>query len=174
MKLKEIKRSFLVSLKKNPTIISFSMLIISFLVFSLNLTDISNTTAKIQGVGMGLCEFVSMLLSLLCMICLLNAFPKRQKPNKFMVGIILFFSALIIFSDTLYIIRILSSSVKVTKQTMYINTAQIVMIVHIVLVALTAVAVILQPLFTKLIKKIDTSVDLEETHLDSIELADEE
>lgn len=171
---KEFVRKFLVTLKKNPSMIPFAMLMVSFLVFSLNLTDISNTTARIQGIGMGLCEFLSMLLSLLCMICLLNAFPKRQKPNYSMIAIILVFSIIIIASDIIYINRIINSAVKVTSSTLFIYTAQNVLTVHIVLVAITAVTVILEPLFAKLLKKINTSIELEETSVAEIELVDEE
>lgn len=173
-KIKETARKFIVTLKKNPSMIPFAMLIVSFLVFSLNLTDISNTTARIQGQGMGLCEFASMLFSLLSMICLLNAFPKRQKPNYAMLAIIFVFLALIIVSDITYIGRITSSEIKVTSNTRFILTAHNVMSVHIVLVAITAVTVALEPLFAKLLKKINTRVELEETTVENIELSDEE
>ena len=53
----EFFRKILVSLKRRPQMIPFLVLIISFLVYSLNLTHISDTTAKIQGVGMGLCQY---------------------------------------------------------------------------------------------------------------------
>ena len=51
---KEMVRNFLITLKKNPNMIPFAMLIISFLVYSLNLTYISNTTATIQNQDTGL------------------------------------------------------------------------------------------------------------------------
>lgn len=172
--IKEFVRKFLVYLKKNPNMIPFAMLIVSFLVFSLNLSDISNTTAKIQGNNMGLCEFVSMLLSILSMICLLNAFPKRKKPNYPMVAVALVFFALIIVADITYITRITNSTIKITKNTMFIITAQNVLTAHIVLVAITALTVVLEPVFAKLLKKINTSVELEETSIGNIELADEE
>ena len=172
--LKEFVRKLIVSLKKNPSVIPFAMLIISFLVFSLNLTAISNTTAKIQGIGMGLCEFCSMLFSILSMICLLNAFPKRQKPNLAMIFILFAFCGLIITTDIVYIMRINASAVKITKATAYITTAKKVMTSHIVCTALTAVTIALEPVFAKLLKKINTSVAIEETSVGEIELSDEE
>ena len=51
--LKEKVRKFFVALKKNPQSIPLVALVISFLQYSLNLTCISNTTAKIQGSNMG-------------------------------------------------------------------------------------------------------------------------
>ena len=45
---------------------------------------------------------------------------------------------------------------------------------HIALTAATVATVILEPLFAKLLKKINTSVELEETNVANIELAEEE
>ena len=50
----EALRKFIVSLKRKPQNIAMVALVVSFLVYSLNLTSVSNTTAKIQGAGMGL------------------------------------------------------------------------------------------------------------------------
>ena len=171
---KEFLRKLMVSLKKNPTIIPLGMLIVSFLVFSLNLTHISNTTARLQAPGMGLCEFISMLLSLLSMICLLNAFPKRQKANIPMVILSILFQVIIIVADAIYIGSIATSKTPITSSTMFIYTAHIIIVIHIVLTAITAATIILEPLFAKLLKKINTRVDLEETNVANIELADEE
>ena len=52
--IKEFFRKLLVALKRRPQIIPMIALGISFLVYSLNLMNISDTTAKIQGPGMGL------------------------------------------------------------------------------------------------------------------------
>ena len=77
--VKEFFRKQIVTLKRNPQNIPMAMLLISFVYYSLNLTNMSNTTAKIQGVGMGLCQFCIMLFSLLSIVCMLNAFPKRKE-----------------------------------------------------------------------------------------------
>ena len=50
----DVYRKFVVTLKRNPSIIPLVMLLVTFLLYSLNLTDVSNSTAKIQGKGMGL------------------------------------------------------------------------------------------------------------------------
>ena len=177
--LKEAGRKFIVTLKKNPNYIPLAMLVVSFLVYSLNLTYISNTTATVQGKGMGLCEFASMLGSILSMICVLNAFPKRKKPNYAMVALIIVMFAVIIVSDVTYFSRIaetiarLGNKIK-PKQLAEYQFTQGIVIAHIILVAITAVTVALEPLIAKLIKKINTTVDLEETNVGNIELADEE
>ena len=54
-RIKESVRRFLVSLKKNPQFIPLAGLCVAFLEYSLNLTEISNTTAKIQGLNINIC-----------------------------------------------------------------------------------------------------------------------
>ena len=164
----EIKRKALVSLKRNPQYIPLGILLIGFLVYSLNLTEISNTTAELQGQGMGICAFASMLFSMLSLLCLLNAFPRRQKPNIFMIVVMFVLFGCMIYADITYIDRIIYATtrpdhpIKITQATSYITTAKIVMIVHMVFIGITSVCVILEPLFAKLLKKINTSVDVED------------
>lgn len=176
--LKEAWRKFLVSLKKNPNMIPFVMLFVSFVVYSLNLTHVSNTTATLSLSGMGLCEFATMLFSILSMVCLLNAFPKRQKPNYPMIIIFSVLDAIIIFADVLYSTRIsqgIASRPNLLPDALaeYNQTKQMIT-VHIVLMAATFVLVMLEPTIAKLLKMINTSVALEETNIGNIELSDEE
>ena len=72
--LKESFRKLLVSLKRRPHMIALLVFGVAFLVYSLNLMNISDTTAKIQGKGMGLCGFATMLFSLLSL-------PLRKFPS---------------------------------------------------------------------------------------------
>ena len=178
--IKEIFRKFLVSLKRSPQNIPFASLIITFLVYSLNLTQISNTTAKIQGAQMGLCGFAAMLFSILSFICFLNAFPKRQKANIPMVVILYVMFAVVIVADLVYNSRILAAltraenPIKITDATMYIVKAQNIIMVHIALVGVTAVLTALLPLYSKLIRKIDTSVTVEDNgSLGMIDISEE-
>ena len=176
--IKEFVRKFLVTLKKNPSSIPFVMLIIAFLVFSLNLSYIAPTTNIIGKPGMGLCEFAAMLFSLLSMVCMLNAFPKRQKPNLPMVIILLVFAGIIIASDVIYASKILERFNEPTEikpeNLVNFQTAYQVVYIHSILMAVTAVTVILEPVFAKLLKKINTSVELEETNIGNIDLSDDE
>lgn len=178
---KEVIRKMLVSLKKNPQIIPLLALTISFLVLSLNLTDISNTTAKIYGKHMGLCAFISMLFSMLSYVCMFNAFPKRKKPVLPMILLLFVLYACVIGADVYYYNRIIAaltrevSPITITKSTAYILSAQNVMITHIVTVVITMLCVALEPVFAKLLKKINTSVDIEDNiGAGKIELSDEE
>ena len=85
--LKESFRKLLVSLKRRPHMIPLLVFALAFLVYSLNLMNISDTTAKIQGKGMGLCGFATMLFSLLSLLCFLNAFPHRKRVTRIVCGV---------------------------------------------------------------------------------------
>ena len=179
--VKESARKFMVTLKRNPQFIPLAMLLISFVVLSFNLTKISNTTATMNKLGMGLCAFISMLFSILSMVCMLNAFPKRQKPNKVMVGLMLAIFAIIIAADAFYCVRIYNGvyvdadAIKITVKNYFIVEAQTAMIVHIVTVALTAVTVVLEPLFAKLLKKVNTSIEIEDNgEMEQIDISGED
>lgn len=178
-KIKEFFRKLIVSLKRNPGIIPLLMLAVSFLFYSLNLTDVSDTTAKIQSRGMGLSEFCIMLFSLLVMLCTLNAFPIRKKPNWVMVGLAIVMIGLIIYCDTHYMNSILAASrraenpIVVTDATIYILRARNMLKTHRILMAVSAALVALEPLYSKLLKLINTSVEIEDnSSMGAIEIND--
>lgn len=178
--MKEMIRKFLVSLKKNPQVIPLLAHTVAFCIFSLNLTAISDTTAKIYGAHMGLCSFVTMLLSILAYVCLFSAYPKRQKPNWIMIAMILVMYAIIIFCDNFYADRIWAA-VKREESPIdanaypYIKTAYSLMSTHITSTIISAVLIVAEPIYAKLLKKINTSVEVEDNgNLGAIELSDEE
>ena len=179
--MKEMIRKFLVSLKKNPQVIPLLAHTVAFCIFSLNLTVISNTTAKIYGPHMGLCSFATMLFSILAYVCLFSAYPKRKKPNWIMIAMILVMYAIIIFCDNFYADRIWAavkrpeSPIIIDDTTMYINAAWKLMSTHITASVISAVLIVTEPLYAKLLKKINTSVEVEDNgNLGAIELSDEE
>ena len=165
--IRERVRKFLVALKKNPQSIPLVMLTASFLHYSLNLTDISNTTAKLQGRHMGLSAFITMLFLILSFVCMLNAFPKRQKPKLPMIIVMLVLYTAVILSDVYYLDRITYATtrpenpIKITMETIYIYDAYNTVTINIVLVAITIACVLLEPVFAKLLKKIKTSIEVE-------------
>lgn len=176
----ELKRKFMVSLKRNPQYIPLAALLVGFLIYSLNLTEISNTTAKLQGQGMGLCAFVSMLFSMLSLLCLLNAFPKRQKPNLLMILVMFVMFGCMFYADYTYIGRIVYATtrpdhpIKITEATSYITTAKIVMTLHMVFLGITAACTLLEPLFAALLKRVNTSVEVEDgAKIDSLDLTED-
>ncbi len=172
---KESWRKFIVSLKKRPHNIPLCMMAIAFVVYSFNLTKISNTTAVINRPMMGLCEFVIMLFSILAFVCFLNAFPKRQKPILPMVILLYVLQAIIIAADFMYLKRIQEGlkSIEITAARMFIPQAQSMLTVHIVLVIITVILIALIPVLGKLLNKIDTSVVLAENKDVNIELTDD-
>lgn len=167
-KLKDSIRKGIVSLKRNPSMIPMTVLMIAFLVFSLNLTDLSDTTAKIQGSGMGLSQFTVMLLSMLSMVCLMNAFPRRKKPNMPMIVVMFVMFAVMIFCDIHYREAIWAAVTRPTNpivldaNTAYISSAYNLLQTHLILVIVTAVLVVTLPVYTKWLKKINTSVAVED------------
>ncbi len=164
---KEFIRKFVVTLKRNPQYIALVALAAAFLVFSLNLTSISNTTAKINVSNMGQCEFAAMLFSILAFVCFLRSFPKRQKPNMIMLGLMFLMQGIIIFVDAVYLSRINEaltrevSPIVIKDDMTYITTTQNVLTTHIVLVIVCIALVALIPVYGKLLKQIDTSVNIE-------------
>ena len=177
--IKEFFRKKIVSLKRNPSIIPLVMLFISFLFYSFNLTDVSNTTAKVQGIGMGLSQFCIMLFSLLSLVCMLNAFPRRKKPNIPMIVLMFLMFGIIIYCDIHYCNGIWAalhraeSPIELNKNTAYIAAAYNMLNTHMVMIGVSAALVALLPVYSKLLKKINTSVDVEDNgEMAEIELND--
>ena len=141
--LKEVWRKFLVSLKRRPQMIPLVVLVIAFLFYSLNLMYISDTTARIQGPGMGLAGFATMLFSMLSFMCYLNAFPYRKKP-------------------ILNAVTRADNPIVPTEATSYIVTAYDNLRIHIVILVVAIVLVLLLPVYSKLLRKIKTSIDVED------------
>ena len=178
-RLKEVVRRFLLFFKRTPSIIPIVALTASFLLYSLNLTAVSNTTAKIYGAHMGLCSFVSMLFMILSFVCILGAYPKRQKPKWVMIALATVMYLAVIGADLLYYVRIetaltrLENPIKVTQSTIYITEAQNLMVAHIVSIVIVIACMYLEPVFARLLKKIKTSIEVESNEVDEIELSEE-
>lgn len=167
-KMPEFLRRFFVGLKRRPSIIALVVLLIAFFQYSLNLTHISDTTAKIQGPGMGLCGFATMLFSMLSLVCFLNAFPRRKKPVIAMVVLMCVMFAVIIFCDIYYSNLVMTAitrpdnPIKLDASTIYIAQAYNVLQTHIVIECIGVGMIVLMPLYTKLLRKINTSVTVED------------
>ena len=178
--VKEICRKFLVSLKRRPHMIPMAVMVIAFLEYSLHLTVISNTTAKIQGAGMGLCGFATMLFSMLSLVCFNNAYPHRKPVNRpmwvlmfVMVGIVIF--AVVTYLNAIYYaISRPDNPIAVTMSTIYIAYAEYYLRTHIMILAAGAVLTLLLPIYAKWIRKIKTSVEVEDNgNLGAIDISGE-
>lgn len=166
--IKERIRKFFVSLKRSPHNIILVALFVSFVIYSLNLTSIANTTIKINKANMGQCEFAGMLMSILVFVCFLRSFPRRQKPKKVMIGLTFAMLIGIILVDFVYITRVTQAltatgddAIVVKDDMMYIYTARNIMWVHIICTAICIALLALLPVYSKLLRKINTSIEVE-------------
>ncbi|MBR1407875.1 MAG: hypothetical protein IJ573_03125 [Clostridia bacterium] len=165
--MSEFLRKRIVSLKRKPQMIALVTLGIAFLYYSLNLTQVSNTTAKIQGPGMGLAGFATMLLSILSLVCFMNAFPHRKKTNIPMLVLMYLMLAIILYCDFYYGGRITAAVTRAenpidpTGANSYITSASAMLKVHTVIVIIGAALTALLPVYSKWIKSINTSIEVE-------------
>lgn len=173
----EARRKFIVSLKKRPHNIPLVFMALTFVLYSFNLTNVSNTTATINKSYMGLSEFCIMLFSILAFVCFLNAFPKRQKPKIPMVVMLYALETIVAFCDIVYIKRI-NEGLKVIKlksSTMFIPKTRTILIIHFVMVVISLILISLIPVLKQQLAKINTSVKLTENEdISNIELTDGE
>lgn len=166
-KLKESFRKFIVNLKHRPQNIPLVMLVITFLYFALNLTHISDTTAKINGANMGLCGFAVMLLSILSLVCFGNSFPRRKPVNKPMYILMFIMFAIILLADTTYMNTVYTAitrpenAIAVTENTRYIALAYNNLATHRILLVVSIILILFLPVYSKLIRKINTSIEVE-------------
>ena len=166
--MKEKIRKFLVALKRKPHTIPLVMLGVAFLVYSLSLTVVSNTTAKIQGPNMGLCGFIIMLFSMLGLVSFGRSFPHRKPVNKIMLGLTFVLFIAVMIADRQYISLVnnavtrAENAIAVTDATSYINDAVAMLRLHFWLVLAGLGLTALLPVYAPLIKKIKTSISVEE------------
>lgn len=179
--IKEIIRKSMVSLKRSPQNIPLVALLAAFFIYSLNLSSIANTTARINGANMGQCEFAAMLFSILAFVVFLRTFRKRKKANKVMLGLLFFMLALLVCVDAVYISRIVDATTRaentivIDAQSQYIATAKTVVTLHVVFIGITAVLLALLPIYGKAIKKINTSIEVEgNTNMAAIDISGED
>ncbi len=164
--MKEFLRKKMVALKRKPQTIALVVLTFAFLYYSLNLTQISNTTAKVQGPGMGLAGFVTMLFSILSLVCFLNAFPHRKKTNIPMLLIMFIMLGIIIYCDFYYSHRITAAitrpdnPIDPTGANSYMLAARQMLSVHTVILIIGAALTALLPVYAPLLKKVKTSVEV--------------
>lgn len=166
--VKEFFRQIIVSLKRKPQTIAMLSLVVAFLIYSMNLSHVSDTTAKIQGVGMGFCGFCTMLFSMLSFVCFLNAFPHRKKVNIPMLVLMFVMFGIVIAADVYYSNCITTALTRADnpivlgKTTIYIALAYNMLSQHILWMGITIALIVLMPVYSKLLRKINTNVDVED------------
>ncbi len=164
----EFFRKRLVSLKRKPQMIPLIALGIAFIYYSLNLTHVADTTALINGPQMGLAEFATMLFSVLSLVCCMNAFPYRKKVNIPMLVLMVILVAVIIYCDIYYNGRIVAATTRAENQisttgnNSFIAQAQTVMNVHMIMLIISLALTALLPVYSKLLRKINTNINVED------------
>ena len=179
--MKEFFRKFLVSLKRKPQNIPLFCLIVSFVYYSFNLTTLSDTTAYVQGTHMGLTGFVTILFSLLSIVCCMNAFPHRKPVNKPMLCLLCVMVVVVVLCD-LYYISLINAAltrevnpIELTPALAYIGKARTIAQVHVVLLVISAALVATLPLYTKALRSIKTSIDVADNgQMDKIDISGED
>ena len=165
--LKEFVRKRIVALKHKPQTIPMIMPVITFLYYSLNLTQISNATAIVNKTPMGLCGFIAMLFSMLALVCFMNSFPSRKPVNKPMLILMFVMMLGILGADTIYYNIVMSalggtSGVKLTGDKIDVMIKAVTVLWnHRILIVVSLALVVLMPLYSKLIRKINTSIEVE-------------
>jgi len=186
-KMKEFVRKILVFIKRKPDIFALLIFVIAFIWYSFHLTDVSNTTAYVNKSWMGLTEFVTMLGSILSLVCFINAFPARKKTNVFMLVLMYALNIIVIFCNVVYSWRIdcalngcewmgekaTFTLDKILQKAPYVLDVVSMLTVHDIILGLGILATITLPLYKPLIKRIKTSVDVEDNgELENIELSE--
>ena len=167
-RIREFFRKRLVALKRKPHLIALAVLAIAFIYYSFNLSSIANTTALINGPHMGLSSFAVMLLSVLSLVCFMNAFPHRKKAVIPMVVLTFVMLGILIFCDYYYDSRITAaltrevSPIVPTGKNAFVAVTQNVIAVHRILLIIGAALFALLPVYSKLLRKINTSIEVEE------------
>ena len=162
--LKEPHRRFFVALKRKPQNIPLAILALAFVVYSFNLSNIAYTTSRINGPGMGLIGFATMLCSTMILVCCLNAFPYRKKTRIPMLVLLLLLIGVVMYCDIFYYGAITDALTRETNRFAAEDrflAARDVVCVHFLMLAVGVLAVALLPVYAKLIRKIRTSIDVE-------------
>ena len=187
-------RKIIVTLKYRPKILPIIVLVIGFVLLSLNLACISETTLYINRTNMGLYIFVSYLLSVLSLVCLINAFPNREKAKIAFLVLAFVLLAAVVAMDLLYIstvatklneLQTTTNNAGVTLWQALLDgesarpdqmlSAKTWVTVHMVFECVGIVLVALLPVIKKLMRKINTRVVIEENeNIANIDLSEDD
>ena len=166
--LKEWWRKRIVALKVKPQTIPLLVMVITTIYYMLILFTVSRAVKNNyeDTAATGICVFITTLLSLLYLVSFLNSFPKRKKPNIFFIVLVFLMIAGQLGCDIAYYLQIDNAMSKVVDTTNNINydtamAAQPLMLGHIILLGLSAIVFALLPVYSKLIKKINTSIKVD-------------
>ena len=175
--IRELIRRFFVAIKRKPQNIPLTAVLVAFVWYSFNLTVISFTTTRLQGNNMGLTAFAIMLFSTLMILCCMNAFPYRKKVHKPMLVLLFIMLAIVLECDFHYLkciaMKIDAGGIEGSAMPNVLKARE-VMNTHVIMLAVSILLVATLPLYRKLIRKINTSVEVEETaEMEAIDISGE-
>ena len=165
--VKEWFRKRIVTLKVKPQLIPLFIMVITTVYFMLILFSVSQAVSWNYNdtAATGICVFVTTLVSLLYLVSFLNAFPKRKKPNIFFIVLVFVMIAAQIGCDVGYYIQMSKAIAGASSHTsdayLTATKAQPLMLGHIILLGISAIAFALLPVYSKLIRKINTSIKVD-------------
>ena len=168
--VKEWFRKKTVALKRKPQTIALVVLAITTIFFMLSLFKLSNSIYKVNtedpNTTIGLCIFVTTLLSLLVLVSFLNSFPKRKKPNIFFIVLVFLMIGAMLACDIVYYLQMQGLNQRLLDKSAFDMAAatqvgQPYILAHIVLLGVSAIVFALLPAYKILINKINTKVELE-------------
>lgn len=173
--IKEWFRKRLVALKRKTNVIPLLLFLITSLIYLMSLAPFSQTGLSEYPTGnmLGFPVFVNSLLSILIVVLHLNAFPKRSKkinlPNYILVYV---FAAIMLAMDILYYIKlgqvIAADSKTLETAAEAVRSSASITIVHIVFLGISVVTLATLPLYSKLIMKINTSKEIDNSQLNEV------
>ena len=168
--VKEWFRKKTVALKRKPQTIALVILAITTIFFMLSLFVISNSIYEINvydpNTTVGLCIFVTTLLSLLVLVSFLNSFPKRKKPNIFFIVLVFLMIGAMLACDIVYYVQMDGLYTRLIGEKAFDMAAttqegQPYILAHVALLGVSAIVFALLPAYKILINKINTKVELE-------------
>ena len=182
---KEGLRRKIVNLKRKPQLIPTVALAISLVYFTMAMQSYSDVVNYSLWPGLGVCYFITVLFCILSLISFITSFPRREKPKYKSIGVSVFMVVAQIVCQILiksFLSQDVAKNVEKYAQTdankiaalNNLNHCQTVSTVHIVLLAISLVLILGLPVLKKLLMKIDTSIELEVTEVEAIEVSEDE
>lgn len=164
--MKERKRKFIVKLKRKPQTVTLFLLVVCCVVYTFNLSVHSNTVIY-TSISEGPSRFVPLFLfcttlaSILGIFTFTSAYPRNQRR---LIMVILVYAVLVLeMAMDIGYVAIVQSRVEIylasgtSRMPSYINESVSWIYVHLACVVLTALSMILMPVYHKKLMSIDTT-----------------
>ena len=166
--MKEFWKKQIVSLKRRPQTIPLVLLVLSCMIYTFHLTEHSNASMYVSSRIVALYVFIITLSSILVIFSFLNAYPKGRRKLSMLLIVFLLIAVQLVL-DGLYL-NIMFSETMVRDNpvpiTQDIADSMNWTMVHLGALAVTTLAILFQPLYHKLLLRIDTTPETEEAFLE--------